>query len=70
MFAFRGARAAETSHGFKLKGLERTRSYQIWSEDGAVAPDQATGAKLMDEGLKVELNEPGTSELVYLQIRR
>jgi hypothetical protein len=70
VFAFRGAKAAETSHGFKLKGLERTRSYQIWSEDGAVSRRDVMGAGLMDEGVQVELNEPGASELVYLQARQ
>jgi hypothetical protein len=69
VFAFRGAKAVETSHRFKLNGLDRKRSYQVWSEDGAVSRSTVVGAKLLDEGLKVDLNEPGASELVYLQVQ-
>jgi hypothetical protein len=68
VFAFRGAKSAESRHTFKLKGLDRTRSYEVWSEDGAVSRGQIVGAKLMDEGLRVELNDPGASDLVYLQV--
>jgi alpha-galactosidase len=67
MFVFRGPKAAETSQVVKLKGLDRKRHYQIWSADGAVPSKQVTGEILMEEGVKLELNDPGTSELVYLQ---
>ncbi len=70
VFAFRGAKAGETSHVFSLKGLDPARSYQVWSEDGAVSRAQVIGAKLMDEGLSMDLKDPGTSELVYLQVRQ
>ena len=69
VFAFRGATAGETSHVFKLKELDRTTSYAIWSEDGSVSPALLSGAKLMDEGLTVKLSEPGASELIYLQLQ-
>jgi alpha-galactosidase len=67
VFAFRGTKAVETSHVFRLKGLDRTAAYEVWSEDGSVPRGQAAGVKLMNEGLKVDLGEPGASELVYLQ---
>jgi len=67
VFAFRGAKAAETSHVFRLKGLDHAASYKVWSEDGSVAFNQVMGAKLMTEGLKVELNGLGASDLIYLQ---
>lgn len=67
VFAFRGTKASETSHRFKLQGLDPTRSYQVWSEDGAVSRGQVKGTQLAEEGLKVDLGEPGTSDLVYLQ---
>jgi len=67
VFAFRGANASETSHVFRLHGLDRSRSYQVWSEDGAVARGHFVGAKLVDEGLKVDLSDAGASDLVYLQ---
>jgi alpha-galactosidase len=69
VFAFRGATAGETSHAFKLKRLDRAASYEIWSEDGSVARGQTKGAKLMDEGLRVELSGAGASELIYFQVR-
>ena len=69
VFAFRGATAGEPAHVFKLKGLDRAASYEVWSEDGAVSRGQATGAKLIDEGLRVELSEPGASEWIYLQVQ-
>ncbi len=67
VFAFRGVKSGETSHTFKLKGLDRAGSYRIWSEDGSSEPHKATGAGLMDEGLRVRLGEAGASELVYVQ---
>jgi len=67
VFAFRGAKTDEASHFFKLRGLDRTTTYEIWSEDGAVARGEATGAKLMDEGLGVKLSVAGASELIFLQ---
>jgi hypothetical protein len=63
-FVFRGAAAAETTHRFKWKGLDRAVTYEIWSEDGSVARGKATGSALMDDGSNVELVEPGTSDLI------
>jgi alpha-galactosidase len=67
VFAFRGDKAAETAHVFKLKGLNPTNSYDVWSEDGSVSRYKLTGALLSGEGLKVELTEPGASEWIYLK---
>jgi len=69
VFGFRGAQAVKTSHEFKLQGLDRSASFKVWSEDGTVAQSQFTGAQLMDEGLKVQLSDPGASELIYLQLK-
>jgi alpha-galactosidase len=69
VFAFRGAKAGETSHVFKLKGLDPAASYKVWSEDGSVASGQATGAELMGEGLKTELTDLGASDLIYVQVQ-
>jgi len=54
---------------FKLKGLDQAAAYKVWSEDGSVARGQVTGAKLMTEGLKTELADFGTSDLIYLQVQ-
>ena len=70
VFAFRGANAAEASHVFKLKGFDPTRGYEVWSEDGALSRSRIKGAKLVDEGLKVDLSDPGASELVYFQVQQ
>jgi alpha-galactosidase len=67
VFAFRGSSAEEAAHAFKLKGLDRAGSYQVWSEDGSVARGKAKGASLMDDGLRVESTEAGSSELIYLR---
>jgi alpha-galactosidase len=67
VFAFRGAKALETSHSFNLKGLDRANTYEVWSEDGSVSRGRSTGAQLMDDGLMVETGEPGTSDLIYIQ---
>lgn len=69
VFAFRGAKAGEVSHVFRLKGLDRTAAYKIWTEDGSVADSVVTGAKLMDEGLEVRLSKAGESELTYMQTK-
>jgi len=69
VFGFRGAQAVKTSHEFKLQGLDRSASFKVWSEDGTVSQSQFTGAQLMDDGLKVQLSDPGASELIYLQLK-
>ena len=69
VFAFRGPQTSDTDHVFKLKGLAQATAYEVWSEDDSVSRRQATGAKLMNEGLAVMLSEPGASELIYLQAR-
>ena len=67
VFAFRGAKAVETSHVFRFEGLNRKASYEVWSEDGFLPHRLTMGAKLMDEGLRVQLSDSGASELIYLQ---
>jgi len=67
VFAFRGLKAGELRHTFRLKGLERAAAYEVWCEDGAETHGQEKGAKLMDAGLQVEASGPGESELIYLQ---
>jgi alpha-galactosidase len=69
VFAFRGSKSGENGYVFKLKGLDQAGSYEVWSEDGSVARRQVRGAKLMGEGLRLELGEPGASELIFLQAR-
>lgn len=69
VFAFRGAKASESSHRFRLKGLKPAARFDVWSEDGSLERSQSAGASLMDQGLTVDLPQPGTSDLIFLKIR-
>lgn len=69
IFVFRGAKSAETSYRVEPRGLDSSKSYNLWSEDGAVAPNRVEGSKLMKNGVVVRLNSPGTSDLVFLGLQ-
>jgi alpha-galactosidase len=70
VFAFRGNKADETKHSFKLAGLDRNASYQVWSEDGSLPRATVTGSVLQEQGIEPELRAPGASDLIYLQAQR
>ncbi len=70
IYVFRGAKAEATSQTFQVAGLDAKGVYEVWSEDGAVPRCQAAGAKILHDGLTVNLGETGGSDLVYLQKRR
>lgn len=69
VFAFRGEKAADSKQTFKLKGLNPNSAYKLWSQDGSIERGDSTGAKLMSDGLALELPAQGTSELVFFQRR-
>ncbi len=66
VYAFRGATPDEFSHRFKLAGLEAERSYHLHFHDGSSADRSVTGRELMDDGVRVDLKYPLSSELVFL----
>ena len=66
LFAFRGT-GPEPRHTFRLYGLSPDARYAVSSEDGGVAAHTATGRQLMERGLAVQLEEAGSSDLVYLR---
>jgi len=59
--------SAEGRRTVKLRGLEPEREYLLWSEDGGVSVGRATGARLMEQGLRITLPDRYTSDLIYVQ---
>ena len=66
VFAFRGSVPGESEHRFVLAGLDVSRSYHLHFQDGTTPDRTATGSDLMSEGLLVRLQNPLSSELVFL----
>jgi len=67
LFAFRGSTAEEPAHVFRLRGLDPRRRYRLHFEDGSTPELEVAGAKLMAAGFAVNLQEPLSSELVFLE---
>jgi alpha-galactosidase len=66
VYAFRGSVADEMEHHFVLAGLKADRRYRLHFQDGSEPDREATGRELMGAGLAVHLQEPFSSELVFL----
>ncbi|MFC5863668.1 glycoside hydrolase family 36 protein [Acidicapsa dinghuensis] len=66
IYVFRGSTPDEAEHSFKLAGLEAGRQYDLHFHDGSAPDRTVSGRELMDEGLKVHLRYPLSSELVFL----
>ncbi len=67
LFAFRGSSPAETDHRFVLRGLRPESSYRLTFHDHS-SPDQTvSGRNLMKEGVRVSLQLPESSELVFVK---
>ncbi len=66
VFAFRGTASGEARHSFKLAGLDPAKRYRLHFEDGSAADRVETGRALMDAGLAVDLTQPLSSELVFI----
>jgi hypothetical protein len=66
VFVFRGSIADEPEHRFALAGLEARKRYRLHFEDGSGPDREATGRELMGAGLSLHLQEPLSSELVFL----
>ena len=50
-----------------FKGLAAQAKYWLWCEDGSFAPTQETGDHLLRTGLTLQLAQPYTSEIIFLQ---
>jgi len=66
VLAFRGSIPGESEHRFVLAGLDVSRRYHLHFQDGTAPDRAATGSELMSEGLLVRLQNPLSSELVFL----
>jgi len=66
VYAFRGTNANEKMHSFTLKGLSPSARYRLRFEDHSSPDRTTTGRALMKRGLKVNLNLPNSSELVFI----
>jgi hypothetical protein len=66
LFAFRGT-TPERQHTFRLRGLAPGARYTVTSEDGGVPARVVSGRELMQGGLVLSLDEPGSSDLVYFR---
>jgi alpha-galactosidase len=66
VFAFRGSVPGESEHSFVLAGLDVSRHYRLHFQDGSAPDRTATGSELMNQGLLVRLQNPLSSELVFL----
>jgi alpha-galactosidase len=66
VFAFRGSVPDKSEHRFVLAGLDVSRRYHLHFQDGTATDRTATGSELMSEGLLVRLQNPLSSELVFL----
>jgi alpha-galactosidase len=67
VYAFRGSVADHGDHGFVLAGLNARKRYRLHFEDGSSPDGEASGRELMESGLAVNLPEPLSSELVFLE---
>ena len=64
--AFRGTTSGR-HHAFVPRGLSPGARYAVASEDGGAGAQTATGHELMERGLDLRLDEPGSSDLVYFR---
>jgi hypothetical protein len=66
IYAFRGSVADEAEHRFVLAGLRAEKRYRLHLEGGSQPDREKTGNELMSDGLPVHLQNPLSSELVFL----
>ncbi len=67
VYAFRGTIEAENAHSFALQGLQASRRYLLKFHDHSSADRSLTGQDLMQNGLKVTLGVPNSSELIFIE---
>lgn len=67
VYAFRGTIATENAHSFILQGLQPSARYSIKFQDHSIGDRSTTGADLMQRGLRVALDLPNSSDLVFIE---
>ena len=70
VYAFRGSTETESVHRYTLHGLNASRVYALRFQDHSSPDRRASGAELMKTGLSVTLNNPNSSELIFLEETR
>jgi hypothetical protein len=67
IYAFRGTVKEENLHSFPLKGLQPSVHYRLRFHDHSAPDRSVTGRELTERGLKVDLNLPNSSELIFIE---
>jgi hypothetical protein len=67
VFAFRGSIGDQPDHSFILSGLEPGSHYRLRFQDGTSADRTILGRDLGNGGLPVHLNDPLSSELIFIE---
>ena len=70
VYAFRGSTETDKSHSFVLQGLDPAARYAIRFHDHGGTDGIVTGQELMHNGLKVELELPNSSDLIFVEQQR
>ena len=66
VYAFRGSTESEGTHVFKIRGLASEKGYRLQFNDHT-GPDIVVGGReLLSSGLRVDLQLPNSSELVFI----
>jgi alpha-galactosidase len=65
VYAFRGTTETEKTHSFVLRGLQPSAQYVIKFHDSGTSRT-VTGQELMGGGLRVTLDLPNSSELIFI----
>ena len=65
LYAFRGS-TSEPQHLFLLRGLTLGAQYNVTFEDGGAPAITRSGKELMTKGIEVALDQPGSSQLVFM----
>ena len=66
VFAFHGSIVEEKVHSYQLKGLQPWARYRLSYHDHSAPDSIASGKELMEQGLKVSLPIPNSSELIFI----
>jgi len=67
LYAFRGSTAQESAHRFRLRGMAPEQRYRVsFANDSNQAVTALSGRELMEHGVEVELREPDSSALVFI----
>ena len=66
LYAFRGTAPGESTHRFRLAGLDPKSTYRLKFQDAGTAIVLA-GDRLMQDGVEVVLRLPSSSELIFFE---